>query len=484
MPLTRQHMICSTLKALRLLSGRAREKFEVYSPRERRSTEISLNKTLKITTVFVYTLLSASWSIAQDEESSHFNFGFSGFGGIGGIYHTSDEFSFEKDIGRFNATGANKLDFSNLSHLGLQSNIGMPLNLGAVFQVVLADQPDFNTNTAVRIAALSYQPNPHVLLRAGRLPPNVYLLSENRKISYSYLWTMPVQEVYGPEGLDHIDGIEFDYSHPLGPGYFNGTATAGTSSFNVIVPDYTRIIPDVDNGFENKIDDIFNLKLEYAVNSWTFRASYTRGDYISSRDDISVLRQALSDIAFLWREAQTLSDLLDFEGARTRYNNIGVIYDDGKWNIQTEYSMLDGKSAVIPDTKSSYISIGRNFGQLTPYMLLSTVRTKEVYSLQTTPPDFSFFTNTGNSETNELADLANQFNVLVSTSTQLLNERYDQDNFSMGVRYDFRTTQSLKFQWDHKWVKSGGDELWFRLPENDDKEGEVDIFSFTYEFVF
>lgn len=158
--------------------------------------------------------------------------------------------------------------------------------------------------------------------------------------------------------------------------------------------------------------------------------------------------QILSDSSLRSR-ASDLYNEYNSEKETGTFTGIGVIVDTGDWLLQSEYTIRKVES-FLADTTGWYVTAGRRFGRVMPYVSLSELK---VDSPKTAPYLLTA------SEQNALANFAKAgslavvpYGLLNSISTgvdkTVQGTSYGQKNVSLGVRWDFLKSAAIKFQWD------------------------------------
>lgn len=379
----------------------------------------------------------------------------SGFGTLGLTWGGKKNYGIQKEY-------THDFQYGNVSVLtdsvfGLQLDFNITKHLDATIQAVAEDRIRQDFNNIVDWAYLSYRPTSNLVIRAGRMGIDLFMLSEYRNVGYAYLWTHPVIEFYKPISLSHYEGIDFRYSRRIKPGYFEFKVFGGQTGSDINVGNgefNLRMRPFV--GFNTSLED----------NDWKIRLTYSTTDTAFIKAPADPLVNALNLVPqALWPQASALHDRLKGVDTQTHYFSAGFSYDKHNWIIQSEFSLIASRWASV-DMTNGYLSVGRRIGPVTLYTVGSYARSSSrprVDQNQILSAD--------------LRDLA------FATQNLLDAVRIDQNTVSVGLRWDFYPRTALKLQWDHTWTrKHGGGLLDLKKPL--DHDITLNMFSANLNFVF
>ncbi|WP_106476475.1 porin [Phytohalomonas tamaricis] len=355
---------------------------------------------------------------------------FSGFGTLGVVHNNSDEADFVSDLGQPKGAGEGwsaRVD----TLLGAQARLKLNEQFDIMAQGISRYHYTGNFRPELSWAFVRYIPAPDWQLRAGRLGLDSYLLSDSRHVGYAYPWLRPPVDHFGILQLDYIEGVDATYRRPLGDGLAWAKLFVGRSKSHVVLTD--------DLSAEIDIDHVYGGHLNYATGSWQFRVSYTKsdsetnfsGDYTGGVDNVyALLTYQLIKQAFVYRSMQLYS--------------LGMIYEPGAWQLQAMRNQSETDENGIID--SGFASAGYRVGPTTPYVMFSRVWT----SFPGIPAGQSF----------------------------------EQQTWSLGLRYDVASNLALKTQVDRVHVHKPG-LLWRDTGADwDSGGGHVTLVSFGLDFVF
>lgn len=303
-------------------------------------------------------------------------------------------------------------------------------------------------------------------IRAGRIRPAIYMLSDYLDVNYANIWVRPPVDHYSVIPITNMEGVDLLWRPKTGPVnwlvqpfYGNTTVSTAperfppTSSFNA--------------------DNIAGLNVTANYSDFTFRLGYTHTFLtLHSRGFDNGARPALQQICSLGDMiscSQLNSMALDNKDAS--FSSVGFTWDNGDYFVSSEAGRrrIDG---YLADTTSWYVSGGGRFDKFTPYATYAELRNNSP----------TFF----NGDTSSLGRTVNR----ISTSL-LTNNLMDQSTFTLGVRYDFYKNLALKFQWDRIDTRTVSDQagtgkgaFTYTTPAFVNNSNSVDLFSVTTDFVF
>ena len=391
-------------------------------------------------------------------ETESGRFKLSGFGTMGIVTSDDDELGFYRDISQ--DFGVYRGDFSvkTDSLFGLQLDTKITSKFDATLQLVAKDRPDDSVDEIIEQLFFRYSIKPPFSVRIGRLPIDVYMLTDYRNVGFAYPWARPPVELYGRIPFLSFDGVDFMYSARYGTGTFHVKLFGGTASPKIPLGDIWK--------FDMK--PFGGVNLTYQTNQWNIRGgiAYTKAD--TGIPPGEQLRRELDAIpAAVWPEAETLAEELDIKGDSVYYYSLGFSYDSSKWLFQSELAYIKSDMSFQPDEYDAYISAGRRFGDFTPYLMAAISK-----------PDEGI---------NQVADPLSadpSLPLLQAAVYEVLNvNRADQKKLSIGAKWDFSANANLKLQWDITRVEGDGARLW-ELNDFDGNDRTINTFSLNLNFIF
>lgn len=400
----------------------------------------------------VITLYAAGVRAGEADTST---FSFNAFGTLGMVHSSEDTADFTASY--FKPDGAGFSDDWSAdvdSLLGAQVTVNLTPRLVAVVQVIAEENYDDTYRPHIEWANIKYDFTPDFSVRLGRTVLPLALLSDTRKVGYTYPWVRPPQETYRLVPLTNSDGV--DASYRLRSGELTNTVQVGVGRNDTKVP--------------HNAGTIETRNLRVISNTTEFRSFTGHIAYLRSRATLASLNRDLFD-AFRQFGPQgiAIADKYSLDDTTFSLISVGGNYDPGDWFVTGEWGRLESHSFV--GNTAWHVSGGYRFGQLTPYVTYA--RTKATYladsglDVSTLPPF-----------------LAAPAAALNAGLNSILSANAVQNTVSFGGRWDFIKNCSLKLQFDHIRIGAGSSGVLSNTQPGFQLGGEVDIFSATIDFVF
>lgn len=402
-------------------------------------------------------------------ESESSNLVVSGFGTLGLVHNSNDDYGFVRDIGQRTEPGKNT-SLQTDSMLGLQLSYSLSPQWQFLGQVRARDQADNTLANSVTRAFVAYRPDPNLHFRLGRMADATFLMSDYLEVGYAFPWVRPPLESYGIIAMRYYDGIDVTYSLPQSGGVWRLKAMGGRIKASI-----PQSPPIQDYSLEG--NDLWGLALIHERGPLKVRVGYTSfhlekestGALFVEPSLNALIANPLAGLLFpaAVAEARELRDDLQMKGARISFASAGFAYDDGRWMLQGEVSKLSSETMLFPRGEQAYLSAGYRFGNFLPYVMVSGSRAE---SIKRAKADWSGI---------PLGSLLQS-----GTLTLLNSQRSAQTTTSLGVRWDFHSQAALKLQLDHVRVRNQGWGLWSSGATSDPGAGRVNVLSSTLDFVF
>lgn len=394
----------------------------------------------------------------------------SGFGSIAATRTDDDAIAFKRS---FQSRANSKTwAFDADSRLGLQLDMAPSDNWHGVLQVVGMQREKGTFDPTVEWANLAWEVNPSWRLRLGRMVTPVTSSSESRDVGYAQLSARPPLETIGIYPMVGHDGADIRYRHSLGEGEMRVQMFAGQTRYKLPFLAYT-------------VDKVYGAAINYAVNDWTLRYAHTRlddaratgGSYVTT---IGSLLPSLNAIAPYCVNVEC-SDLIPRINRLTtgwggRFNVISLSYDDGNWNLMSEYATRK-VNTFISDARSLVTQLGYRINNFTPYVGFNKVdsinRQQPVQFVVSDP-----------------AQQANADILAAIVSRSLLFPQAAIRNV-IGLRWDAHRNLALKIQVDqvkHKYPQASYTGFYVRTTAPDGSlvpyDGKVRVYSISADFIF
>ncbi len=385
-----------------------------------------------------------------------------GFGTLGYAYDRRDNIAPARDIAQQPRDGfATRPGWRTDSRLGLQLEYRLTPGIDLVGQFVARDHFDADFDSVTELAYAAFRPHPQLDLRVGRINYDAFLMSDHRNVGYAYPWVRPPAEFYGWIPIFSVNGADLAFNADAGDARWRVKLQAGSA----------RLAIPIGEGYDFRAERLLGLSLTHETARWRLKAAYSRFTAGREVPALAPLHRGLEAVAGaglpgVSAEAAELRRELAFENARITYATLGAAYDDGTWLAQAEIGRTTASADVVPHGRMAYASIGRRFGDWTPYLLVGTSRPGN--DRRRAANDWGAF----NAALREPA--------LFTVNTT----RIAQDTASLGVRWDFHRQAALKLQWDHTRIKPSGYGLWWRDPAINERHTRVNLVSATVDFAF
>ena len=397
--------------------------------------------------------ISASGVCANEADTP--DFAFNGFGTLG-LVHSSEKqadftSSFLKPDGAGHSDGWNE-DVDSL--LGAQVTANLTSQLVAVVQVIAEENYDYTYRPHIEWANIKYEFTPDFSVRFGRTVLPTALLSDTRKVGYTYPWVRPPQETYRLVPLTNSDGV--DVSYRLHAGELTNTVQVGVGRHDADLPH---------NGGTLETRD-----LRVISNITEFGAFTGHIAYLRAHATLLELNRAVFDVFRQFGpQGVAIADKYSLNDTTVSMISFGAEYDPGHWFVTGEWGRVESRSFI--GGTAWHASGGYRFGQLMPYMTYARATGANLsdpgLDVSTLPPF--------------LAEPALALNAGLNS---ILSSNSVQTTVSLGGRWDFIRNGSLKLQFDHIRMGAGSTGVLTNTQPGFQLGGQVNIFSATFDFVF
>lgn len=385
-----------------------------------------------------------------------------GFGTIGYVADNRSDIALARDISQkpkdgFATGGSWTVD----SRVGAQFEYRVSPTIDLVGQIVVRDHFKADLDNSTELAYVAVRPQTEVDIRVGRINYDAFLMSDHRNVGYAYAWVRPPMEFYGWIPIFSLDGIDAAYNTHADDASWRIKAQAGQSKFPI----------PIQYGYDFKTNDLLSLSVYRQTAFWRLKAAYSQFTIGSEVPAFAPLHAGLDQviaaaIPALSAEATELRGNVAFKNARITYVTLGAAYDDGAWTAQAELGRSTATAAVVPHARMAYVSVGRHFGDWTPYLRLSA--SKPGNELRTAAADWGALNAT-----------------LRDPALHNLNAtRIEQYTKTIGARWDFTRSAALKLQWDRTVVRPYGYGQWWRDIGINMQSSRINQISATLDFTF
>jgi hypothetical protein len=392
---------------------------------------------------------------ARAQEAATPRFSFNGFGTLGVVHSSEDKADFTSSILKPNGAGYSHAWSADVDSLiGGQVTAKFTPKLSAVLQVISEENYNNTYQPHVEWANIKYQLTPEFSVRAGRILLPTFLLSDTRKVAYTYAFVRPPLEVYRLAPVTASDGVDASYQMRIG--------------------DFTNILQAHYGKSDNQLpNDVGNIN---AKQSWGL--AYT-GDYHAATLHIGSEASHLTVSGFnpifdafrqFGPEGIAIADKYDVDNKALSVITVGARYDPGKWFVMGEVGHLVTHS-VFGTATGWFLSGGYRRGKVTPYLAYGEARADNLsdpgLNLSTLPPP--------------LIGPAAGLNAALNS---VLSLKPVQNTLSIGARWDFMRNAALKLQYDHTRIGAGSSGVLSNMQPGYQSGGTFNVLSATMDFVF
>jgi predicted porin len=391
---------------------------------------------------------------ARADEPAKPIFSFSGFGTLGLVHSSEKNADFVSSGLKPNGAGFTRSWSADVdSLLAGQVTANFTPQLSGVLQVLAEQNYDNTYRPHVEWANVKYQLTPDFSLRVGRAVLPTFLLSDTRKVSYTYPWVRPPSEVYQLVPISSSDGVEASYRAHFGELTNTMQVNLGRGGARL-----------VDGG---KVT---------ARNAWAITNTAEHGPlvlrvtYQRAILNISSVDALFGGFRQFGPQGVAIANQYDPNGKSISFIGVGASYDPGKWFVMSEWARNENRS-FIGKRSGWYASGGYRFGEFTPYVIYARVTAEK-----TSDP--------GLATAGLPPALAGAAAALNGGLNAALGRNPLQDTVSVGGRWDFSKSAALKLQFDHTRFGAGSAGVLRNVQPGFQTGGKVNVFSASVDFVF
>lgn len=378
------------------------------------------------------------------------------FRGFGTLMATTQQGASDVDyrryIGQPRGVSDGELQLYTDSIAGAQIDFALNDNFSLTAQGVSRMRPDGDWAIELSQAYLRWSPDDSLVVRAGRVGYDIYLLAESRQVGYSYLAVRPSPEIYGLLGNDEVEGGDVTYTHRLGHGLGRVRFFGGASSNQAA---------RVDGTYTDTAAKIYGAVFDYLYRGWTGRVALVNFSY----EPDPMFTQLAAGLAMTGvPQSVTMARGLSRDELTSNGVQLGLVYDDGPLQGQMLFTRIDSDSIAGPDLENVHAQVGYRLRQWTPFAAFASGR------------DRSDIRGTGLPDIPMFAPLNGAIHQIQSSL------RTTQHTSTVGVRYDLSSHFDFKLQVDRVNLRDSSLMLDHRFPPG----GPVDmtVVAAGVDFVF
>lgn len=369
-----------------------------------------------------------------------------GFGTLGLARSDNDTAEYVRDLTQprgLTTNWSSKVD----SLVGLQANLKLGEQTEGVLQIISRYRYDGSYRPEISWAFLRHDFTPDFQMRVGRLGTEFYMLADSRLIGYANTTVRPPPDFYGPLVFSYFDGIDATASMDLGEGLLRGKLFFGHS------PETTAFSEPITWDLDGS--RLMGGHLDYFIGPWQFRLSRSEVKFSSHEQPLNYL----AGLYFPGLDIIALAPELSTVHKTSRFDSLGVVYEKGPLRIQTMLGRIRHESESYEDSRAAFVIGSYRIGQFTPYLGYSTTKSRSRTISSVLPPG-------------------------VDTIVQAISSvaHIDQHTTTAGVRWDFRESYALKFQYDA--IRGAQESRFFFRGQNPQWNGRMKVLSVALDFAF
>ncbi|MBK9607156.1 MAG: hypothetical protein IPO58_12330 [Betaproteobacteria bacterium] len=379
---------------------------------------------------------------------------FSGFGTLGVVRSGEKRADLTAHIIKPNGAGYSRTWSASVdSLLGAQMTAHLTPRLSAVVQVIAEQNYDDSYRPHLEWANVRYELTPELAIRAGRIVLPGFLVSETRKVAYTYPWVRPPPAVYGLVPITNSDGADVSYRLRLGSVAHTIEVTVGDNEL--------KLANDIGTA-KAKGSRGITYTTEYGP--LTMRATYKR-----SSVTISAVAALFDSFRQFGQSGNALADKYGSVDKPFIVRGIGATYDPGAWFVTGEWGRVETNS-FLGDRSGWYGSGGYRSGKFTTFVTFARARADNLdepgLDVSALPPS--------------LAAPATGLNASLNS---ILRNKPVHDTWSVGGRWDFMKNASATLQFDHIRIGPGSTGPLTNIQPDFQTGGQANVFGAAIAFV-
>lgn len=355
----------------------------------------------------VLALTSASTCSAADATEPP-RVAIAGFGTLGAVSTDKKDVWFAR--WGVNFPGDRDPDFSADTLIGLQASLRLTAYNDITLQALAMEDGSERQDPRLTLAFFRQTLAPGLSMRIGRLRVPFFMLSDSLYVNYANPWVRPPVEVYGLNPFNDLDGIDFIYHTRLGE--IDAEIHPYYGSGEIPIPQGKA-----------RLDETWGLNVVLTHGDLSLHLGHGDGRFTFERGD--PLFKAIAAGLRAARQEEVVADLSGSDG-ETSFDSVGIQWDDGTWQAVGEYARRHA-NRYVHSASGWYLSLGRRFGSITPYVSVARQSMDKHLADVTLPPG-------------RLAEAWNLF---------LTSRNNAQRSVTLGARWDVSPKAALKAEFTH-----------------------------------
>jgi len=379
----------------------------------------------------------------------------SGFGTVAAVRSTEDQGDYTVNPNSPGQAGHSKAwAFDVDSRGGVQLDVQLDKRWSAVAQVTQEKSVENSYKTYLTWANVKFQATPDLSIRAGRIALPLFLAADYRKVGYALPWLRAPVELYSLMPIANSDGIDASYRWNSGDVKHETTLSLGRAT--------ARLNKDV----KGKARNIVGITESASSGALTLRFTAAQTLLV-----VPGAEELFDGLRAFGAPGEALARRYDVAKRHVRVFSAGFNYDTGDWFVIGESGRINTDS-ILGDQTASYLSAGRRFGNLAPYMTYARL----VANLPT---------NTSGLALDGLPpDVAAVAGVLNDALNFQLRQIGAQDTASIGVRWDVAPNLAFKAQADRVTPRGGSIGTLINIQPGFRSGRSFSVISLGLDFVF
>jgi len=376
-------------------------------------------------------------------------FDVSGFGTLGYAVSDSAESEYRVGIGADGAddSGTFKLD----TRFGIQLDTDLNTYISSTLQVLSRQNDKGDFTPGLEWAYLQGQVSDRLAFRVGRIPAPFLMASQLREVGFENTAVRLPQETYIQIPLNFIDGADISRQYKVGSTDVTGQLFIGQGSQSL--PNQTK----------TRLRDVIGTSFLFESGPARFRLGYVNAQTSTSAAVVSAIHSTLVDAMQNLPELSRLAAETSSELKPTDYLSVGLELDTSSWFFSTEYAQRYIKKSVVPDINSWHVTAGWRWKNFAPYLTYSQL--KQVSKAEVVLPAATL-----------LEPIEEQLALLYAAA--------DQSTLAAGVRWDLFVSSTLKLQMENISRKFAGASFRGQEMGLGEKQEDVGLVSFVFDFTF
>lgn len=402
---------------------------------------------------------------------SNDKFKLNGFASLGLSYNDNKNMTYRSDL--VSLVGSkNKTSGKPLNTLGLQLDYIHTNNLSATVQALYKERK--YQDITLEWANIKYSLDNSDYGRIGIMRIPLFMYSDILYVSYAYPWAHLPNEVY-TSMVSNYSGIEYTKNFYYDDYDFSAQFMYGDRKNNEQIGFQKDFLVNID------IKDIKGLAFNANYNNLKFRASYfdgivtinhITGDFTEKfykTYNLPIPGIGTVPVKFSDNTVKYLDEKYAIKNEKITFSGLGFNYDN-EFILSSEYTKISiSENAFVKDLTGWYVNLGYRYESFLPYI---------IYAQRDQTQASSDETLTGNQYEQILYDEGVKSNV----NKLIEKSNIAQKSISLGTKYNFSSTTSLKFQYEKILIDDSHRSI--HINNNNNSKKDLNVYHFSVNVVF